>query len=108
MNTLILPKQIKLLTDDIIYLESDSNYTYIYRKSNRKHMLVALSLCKIQSALDSHEFVRINRANLINIRYVRGYVLEKEFIRVTLKNGRKFRSSRRKMEAVLNRLIQIE
>lgn len=104
MNTLILPRQIELLTEDIMYLESDSNYTYIFRKKTSKNMLVALSLCKIQAALNQTDFVRINRGNLINIRYIKKYELGKESIIVTLKNGKKLRSSRRRTEAVLKSL----
>lgn len=33
MNTLLLPKQVGLITDDIIYLESDGNFTHILNRN---------------------------------------------------------------------------
>lgn len=104
MNTLLLPKQIELNTEEIIYLESDSNYTYIFSKDAPKNMLVALSLCKLQASLCHADFVRINRGNLINMRYVKKYEVGKESVTLTLKNGKKLRSSRRRTEALLNHL----
>lgn len=102
MNILLLPKQVKLSAEEIMYLESDSNYTFVYQRGKGKKMLVALSLCKIQSSLDTQKFVRINRANLINTDFIKNYEVTKEFINLTLRNGKKFKTSRRRMETVLS------
>lgn len=107
MNTLLLPKQIELPTADILYLESESNYTYIYRKSNCRNLLVALSLCKIQAELDDKKFVRINRSNLINIRFINHYKITSKNVVLTLNTGQTFTSSRRRTETVLNSLTTI-
>lgn len=104
MDTLILPKQIKLATAEILYLQSDSNYTYIYQRSNRRHLLVALSLCKIQDALNQKQFVRVNRSNLVNIRFVNSYETRNNHVKLTLSNGQVFTTSRRRTEAVLKSL----
>lgn len=104
MKKLILPKQIELAVEDIMYLKSDSNYTHIFRKSQRNDLLVALSLCKLQASLDQTGFVRINRSNLINLSYIRKYIVEKETVQVILKNGKKIRSSRRRTESILIKL----
>ena len=96
MDTLILPKQVELATADILYLQSDSNYTYIYRRSKRRHLLVALSLCKIQDDLSHKQFVRVNRSNLVNIRFVKSYETRNKYVKLILSNGQVFTTSRRR------------
>lgn len=107
MNTLLLPKQIELPTADILYLKSESNYTYIYGKSNRRNLLVALSLCKIQAELDDKKFVRVNRSNLINIRFVNHYKITSKNVILTLNTGQTLTSSRRRTESILEKLHSI-
>lgn len=104
METLYLPKQLSLPVKDIIYLESDSNYTNIYSKRRSAKTLVALSLCKIQEALTAANFVRVNRSFLINISYVKRYEEERNTVCLTLTNNIKLRSSRRRTALVLNSL----
>lgn len=101
MKTLTLPKAVKLHIEQILYLESDSNYTYIYSQGQRKYT-VALSLCKVQESLSFENFVRISRSHIINTQYLKGGIRDKEFLEFTLTNGKQFRSSRRRTEHVMD------
>lgn len=107
MKPLVLPRAVELNIEQILYLQSDSNYTYIYSTGQQKYMLVALSLCKIQESLEHASFVRINRSSLINTKHISGVIRDKTTLEVTLVNGKQFRSSRRRTENVLNILYPI-
>lgn len=104
MSTLILPRNVEVSTDGILYLQSDSNYTYIHSRQPQKKMLVAMSLCKIQDALNEQQFVRLNRRDLINIQHVTDYQVERKSVIVMLRNGQTFTSSRRRMADILRKL----
>ena len=104
METLLLPRQVTVPTNDIVYLQSDSNYTNVITHRRSKNHFVALSLCKIQEVLDASSFVRVSRSHLINMGYVKFYELERDTVQLTLKNNKKFRSSRRRTALVLNSL----
>jgi DNA-binding LytR/AlgR family response regulator len=78
MKTLRLPKAVKLNIEQILYLESDSNYTYIYSQGQRKYT-VALSLCKVQDSLSFENFVCINCSHIINTQNLKGGIRIKIF-----------------------------
>lgn len=104
MHTLFLPRQKAVPTDEILYLESESNYTYIHRAKTQQKTLVALSLCRLQDALCTKQFVRVNRANLINVRFIDHYEVRRNTLALTLSNGKSFVTSRRRKDTVLNTL----
>jgi two-component system LytT family response regulator len=90
--------------DNILYGESNDNYTYIFLK-NKKKMLVTRSLKELEELLEEHSFVRVHRSFLVNLneveRYVRGdggYVM--------MSDGKMIDVSRSKKEELLKRLLK--
>ena len=57
--------------DQIIRLESESNYTYVFFK-DRKPLLVAKVLHKFEAILKPLGFIRTHRSHLVNKSYIRG------------------------------------
>lgn len=106
METVLLPKNLRLPVKDILYLESISNYTNIITIKGRANHCIALSLCKVQ-ALASDNLVRVNRGYVVNKDYVRHFVIEHNTLRLTLKNSKQFRTSRRRTQSVLHSLKTI-
>ena len=75
-------KQIKLPTltgfkivnfDEILYLESDSNYTYVHYKNGNKE-LVSKTLKDFEQTLPESLFCRIHNSFIINLDSVKEYI----------------------------------
>lgn len=60
---------IYILPDEIVYCESDVNYTVIHLSKERKEV-VTLNLGKIEEILNSNHFHRLSRSFLINTDYL--------------------------------------
>ena len=58
---------------NVIYCESDNNYTRIYTVDGKKY-LVAKTLGDIQEVLEERNFLRIHRQYLINLSHIKKYV----------------------------------
>lgn len=87
--------QISNLSEDIIYLEADINYTKIYLE-NGKTLTLSYTLKKVkQDHLDPNVFVRIHRSYVIN--RLRHFDIKRNnnAIVLELKNGVKVPVSRR-------------
>ncbi|GAB3950967.1 hypothetical protein GCM10028805_30120 [Spirosoma harenae] len=50
---------------EIIYCESDSNYTKVITTQNRQYLLTR-TLCEVQEVLEERNFLRIHRQYVIN------------------------------------------
>ena len=59
--------------DSIISCESDSNYTILLLKSNKK-IIVSSPLKEMEEVLEDHSFVRVHRSYLANLNEVEKYV----------------------------------
>jgi two-component system LytT family response regulator len=59
--------------DDIIRLESDSNYTNFYLKSKEK-ITVPKSLKEYEDLLPSKKFFRTHQSHIVNLKYVKKYI----------------------------------
>ena len=59
--------------EDILYLESDSNYTYIYFKNGNRE-LISKTLKEFQNELPEHLFCRIHNSHIINLDSVKEYI----------------------------------
>ena len=68
--------------DDIIYIEGMSEYIRIFL-TNRKPLMVFLSMKKIENALPSNQFVRIHRSFIVNYKHIESLTR----VSVTLKNS---------------------
>lgn len=59
--------------NSIINCESDSNYTILLLKNNRK-IIVSRTLKEVEELLEEHSFVRVHRCYLTNLNEVEKYV----------------------------------
>jgi two-component system LytT family response regulator len=57
----------------IIRCQGEGNYTHIYF-DNKNHLLVAKTLVEFEDLLREHDFVRVHKTHLINLRHVVAYV----------------------------------
>ena len=60
-------------TQDILYCEAESNYTYVVLKGGKK-VLVSKVLKDIDETLSGNDFCRIHNSFLININHIKKYV----------------------------------
>ncbi len=58
---------------DIIYCESDGNYTKV-EVNNNQHYIISKTLREIQEILEEREFLRVHRQYIINLNYIKKYV----------------------------------
>lgn len=105
METLVLPGRKTIESEQIVYLESDSNYTIIYQTSLPQKIITAKSLCYVQEALDPKHFIRINRQQVININCITNFWEEKDTVNIQISNGDLFKTSRRRTANVLNSIM---
>jgi two-component system LytT family response regulator len=57
---------------DIVYCESDSNYTKIML-ANGKHYLLSKTLREVQDFLEERNFLRVHRQYLVNLDHIKMY-----------------------------------
>lgn len=63
---------VKVFYDDIVWIEAENNYSHIHHRDG-KRTTIAFNLKKIQEDLSECFFYRINRSEIVNIRYVSRY-----------------------------------
>jgi two-component system response regulator LytT len=59
---------VKVMLDDILYLESSSNYIFIYTKAKKIITRQSLEWAEIQ--LSRHQFMKVHRCFIINLNAV--------------------------------------
>ncbi|WP_341225822.1 LytTR family DNA-binding domain-containing protein [uncultured Arcticibacterium sp.] len=101
MENIKLPFRLEIPLKEIIYMESESNYTQIYVDSDKKKIIASKSLCHVTAGIDTQAFIRINRSQVINIAYIKKYLDFNNFALITLKNGQVLRTSRRRKDYFL-------
>ncbi len=73
-------KYIKLLYNDIIYIEGMKDYVIIYTEKNK--IMPAMNLKTIMKQLPTSTFARVNKSFIVNVNYIQS--VDTDFI--TLKN----------------------
>jgi two-component system LytT family response regulator len=58
---------------DIVYCESDSNYSKIIL-ANGKHYLLSKTLREVQDFLEERNFLRVHRQYLVNLDHIKMYM----------------------------------
>lgn len=104
-NEIVLPGKHGLeiiMINDIIRCEASSNYTSFILKNDKK-ILVAKTLKEFDELLSPHNFMRIHKSHLINMKYVKAYSKNKGGV-VTMSDGSEIELARRKKEIFLERL----
>jgi two-component system LytT family response regulator len=64
---------------DIVYCESDNNYTTIFLK-NQKKITLAKSIKSIEEELQYPHFFRVHRSYIINIQLISSYKISEDFL----------------------------
>ncbi len=83
---------------DIIYCESDNNYTTVYMEGRKK--LISKTLKEFEELLVPHNFFRTHQSYLVNIDHIREYVRQDGGYLV-MSNQKSVPVSRNKKEGVL-------
>jgi len=89
--------------DSIISCESDSNYTILLLKNNKK-IVVSRTLKEIDELLEEHSFVRVHRCYLANLNEVEKYV-KGEGGYLVMSDGTTIDVARNKKEVLLKKLL---
>ena len=89
--------------DSIISCESDSNYTILLLKSNKK-LIVSRTLKEIEELLEEHSFVRVHRCYLANLNEVEKYV-KGEGGYLVMSDGTSINVARNKKELLMQKLL---
>lgn len=87
---------------EIIFLESDINYTKIYLVGGES-LIVSTTLGKLEPRFSSFNFFRINRSYMVNLSYA-VMIQTKKMYFLRLPNNKEVSISRRKKEQFLKTL----
>lgn len=85
-------QMINLSSDEILYLESEGNYIYIYTH-NRK-IAIRSSIKNVLSKIDSPNFVQVHRGYAVNVYEVKEFYISENYAvvnSVKIPIGRKFK-----------------
>lgn len=86
-------------TDDIVYLQSDWNYTNVHTIDNRI-ILSSFTLKILEKRIFDKAFIRINRGSLVNIKHISKIKDNGRCGEATMQNGSILPISRRKLNMV--------
>lgn len=85
--------------NDVIHLEAQSNYTYIYF-TNKPKIIVSKTLKELEDLLPNDIFFRVHHSYLINLNYIKKYI-RGDGGQIELENGILVDVSRRKKDEFL-------
>ena len=91
----------KVQVEDIIYLESDDNYTIIHLKANDE-IRIKMSLKKVMDQLRCEKLILISRSIAVNVLYVTGIKNDCIFMGKKLR----FTASQRKMSEIKKLILE--
>jgi two-component system LytT family response regulator len=101
-----LTHRYQIPTDDIIYLESEINYTNVYTTDNQKH-LSSFTLKLLEARIVEQNFLRINRGCLVNLKHITQITGLKRNAQARLSNGAILSISRRKFEKITSKVPHV-
>ncbi len=88
--------------EDVLYFKADGNYTRVYLKSGKKH-LVSRSMTDFEEKLAGFPFIRTHRSYIVNLRWIMKYVRGRGGY-VIMDDGTAVEVSARKRETFLEAL----
>ncbi len=91
-----------IAVDWIISCESDSNYTILYLKGDKK-IVIPRTLKEIEELLEDHSFVRVHRSYLANLNEVEKYI-KGEGGYLVMSSGAKIDVARNRKEFLLKKM----
>lgn len=87
-------ERIQLSTDEVLYLQSDINYTIFYT-ADKRTIISSRHLGMYAEALDEKSFIRINKSYLLNKKYLEKFLLKRDGSKAFLSDGTILDISRR-------------
>lgn len=72
-------KLLFLDTDDIIYVESDGNYSTLFL-SNQKKIVITKKLKEVNAILPEHYFFRIHNSYIINLSKIKAFIKNEGYV----------------------------
>lgn len=103
MKTIRISKK-DICTKDIIYLQSQGNYTMIYLSNNQKE-LSSRTLQIFEKKLEGYNFFRVNRSHIVNFSAIEWLSNGCKEMSVLLKNGQRFHVSRRRRKLLSTSIV---
>jgi len=101
-----LAHEIKLVSPaDIVYLESDNSYTYVYLLGEQKPILVSTPIFEFEAMLADHRFVRTHQSWLVNLLHVKSILRKDGIFELLLTGGHLVGVSRMKRDLVKRLLL---
>lgn len=88
---------------DIVWLESDNNYTTLHLISSEK-LVVSRSLGEFENLLQDYDFCRIHQSVIINLEYLKEY-LRGDGGSVILQDGTELEVSRRRKSLLMELIL---
>ena len=88
--------------DDVIYFESESNYTHVYLR-NEKSILVSKTIARFEEMVDPNLFLRVHNSFLVNLNCISKY-LRSDGGYLILENGKNIPVSRSKKAGLMTLL----
>lgn len=107
MKTLYLTRRQQIEINEIMYLQSESNYTLIHT-TNKSKTVASQTLHLIHESINYENFVRISRSYILNIEHISTYSLENNILTFKLSNGEKFTASRRRVKNCIDKIEDIQ
>jgi two-component system LytT family response regulator len=86
--------------NEILYFESDSNYTTIHLAGNGQKILSSKNIGYYEELLDEHQFCRIHNSYLVNVKRIESYIKGKGGY-IALDSGVKLEVSVRRKEVLM-------
>jgi two-component system LytT family response regulator len=91
--------------DEIIYCESDSNYTTFFL-NNKEKLVVTKTLKEVERLLEENQFFRIHNSYLVNIGHIRKYVRGNAGY-VVMSDGTNLNIGRNRKDAFLDQFARL-
>lgn len=93
-------KMLLVNTSDIVYLESDGNFTWVHMLNDSKHY-ASRSLKEFDQLLNTQGFFRTHKSFLINITHIQSYT-QKDAYEIVMSNQKKVPLAQRKKTPFLD------
>jgi two-component system LytT family response regulator len=88
--------------EDIMYCKAEGNYTTVYLKDNKKHLL-SKKIKDVIASFPKEDFFRIHKSYHVNLNAIKE-IVKNEGLYIILENGQNIPVSRTKKEELISRL----
>ena len=101
-SLLYISRSLLIPFDDVVHLQGEGNYTYIYTRDKKKYLL-SKTLKSFERLLDQATFLRVHKSSIVNMAYIQFDRSQPERS-VYLLNGQEVNVSRRRAREITLRL----